>query len=63
MNEKFEEILEAIWVASENNRYSIAAIRTRCVIEFTDQDLLDLEQEGMIVQKASSAGTVWPKSW
>ena len=50
MNEKFEEILEAIWVASENNRYSIAAIRTRCVIEFTDQDLLDLEQEGMIVQ-------------
>lgn len=50
MNEKFEEILEAIWVASENNRYSIAAIRTRCVIEFTDLDLDDLEQEGMIVQ-------------
>lgn len=50
MNEKFEEILEAIWGASENNRYSIDYIRKRCAIEFTDQDLRDLEQEGMIVQ-------------
>jgi len=50
MNEKFEEILEAVWAAGENNRYSIDAIRKRCAIEFTDQDLLDLEQEGMIVQ-------------
>ncbi len=50
MNEKFEEILEAIWGASENNRYSIDSIRKRCAIEFTDQDLRDLEQEGMIVQ-------------
>ena len=49
MNEKFEEILEAIWGASENNRYSIDSIRKRCAIEFTDQDLHDLEQEGMIV--------------
>jgi DtxR family transcriptional regulator, Mn-dependent transcriptional regulator len=50
MNEKFEEILEAIWGAGENNHYSIAAIRARCAINFTDQDLHDLEQEGMIVQ-------------
>jgi len=50
MNEKFEEILEAVWAAGENNRYSLEAIRKRCAIEFTDQDLLELEQEGMIVQ-------------
>ena len=50
MNEKFEEILEAIWGASENNRYSIDAIRKRCAIEFSEEDLLALEQEGMIVQ-------------
>lgn len=50
MNEKFEEILEAVWAAGENNRYSIDAVRERCAIEFTDQDLLDLELEGMIVQ-------------
>lgn len=50
MNEKFEEILEAVWAAGENSRYSIDAIRQRCAIEFTEQDLLDLEQEGMIVQ-------------
>lgn len=49
MNEKFEEILEAVWAAGENNRYSIDAIRKRCAIEFSDQDLRDLEQEGMIV--------------
>ncbi len=50
MNEKFEEILEAIWGASENNRYSIDAVRKRCAIEFSDQDLAELEQEGMIVR-------------
>jgi len=50
MNEKFEEILEAIWGASENNQYSVDSIRKRCAIEFTDQDLRDLEEEGMIVQ-------------
>lgn len=50
MNEKFEEILEAIWGASENNRFSIEAIRKKCAIEFTGEDLLALEREGMIVQ-------------
>lgn len=50
MNERFEEILEAIWGAGENNRYSIDAVRKRCAIEFSEQDLADLEQEGMIVR-------------
>ena len=50
MNEKFEEILEAMWATGENNRYSVSAIRERCAIDFSDQDLLDLEREGMIVQ-------------
>lgn len=50
MNEKFEEILEAIWVTSENSLYSLDAIRKRCAIEFTEQDLAGLEEEGMIVR-------------
>ncbi|MDD5759051.1 MAG: metal-dependent transcriptional regulator [Desulfobulbaceae bacterium] len=50
MNEKFEEILEAIWVASESSLYSLDAIRERCAIAFTAQDLADLQGEGMIIQ-------------
>lgn len=50
MNEKFEEMLEAIWVASESGLYSLDAIRGRCAIVFTGQDLSDLEGEGMIIQ-------------
>lgn len=50
MNEKFEEILEAIWTAGENHQYSIDGIRKRCAIDFAEEDLATLEEEGMIVQ-------------
>lgn len=54
MNEKFEEILEAVWAAGENGNYSIDAIKKRCVVVFTEQDLTDLEKEGMIVKNDSN---------
>lgn len=50
MNEKFEEILEAVWAAGENGNYSIAAIKKRCAVDFSDDDLLELEKMGMIVK-------------
>ncbi len=51
MNEKNEEILEAIWGASENKKYAIADIQKRCAVDFTEDDLTDLEKMEMIVRK------------
>lgn len=50
MDEKYEEILEAVWAASENEKYSLEAIRKRCAINFVDNDLDELESSGMIVR-------------
>jgi len=50
MDEKFEEILEAIWAAGENNNFSVEAIKKRCAADFDDEDLRDLAQSGMIVK-------------
>nr|MBF0220740.1 metal-dependent transcriptional regulator [Desulfobulbaceae bacterium] len=52
MDEKFEEILEAIWAAGENNNFSVEAISKRCAVDFNDADLSELEKEGMIVKNA-----------
>ncbi|MBW2266253.1 MAG: transcriptional regulator, partial [Deltaproteobacteria bacterium] len=52
LSEKQEEIMEAIWCAAENKNYSIDAIKKRCVIEFSEGDLTELEQQGMIVRNA-----------
>ncbi|MBF0279872.1 MAG: metal-dependent transcriptional regulator [SAR324 cluster bacterium] len=52
MNEKHDEILEAIWTASENKRYSIPEIKKRCVVDFRDEDLAALEKDKMIVTTA-----------
>jgi DtxR family Mn-dependent transcriptional regulator len=52
LTEKQEEIMEAIWGAAENKNYSIDAIKKRCVIEFSEGDLTELEQQGMIVRNA-----------
>ena len=52
LSEKQEEIMEAIWGAAENKNYSIDAIKKRCVIEFSEGDLTELEQQGMIVRNA-----------
>lgn len=50
MDEKFEEILEAIWAAGENNNFSVEAITQRCAVDFSDADLIELEKEGMIIK-------------
>ena len=51
MNEKHEEILEAVWTAEEQERYTVDAIRNNCTVEFDDADLEYLENEGMIVRR------------
>lgn len=52
LSEKQEEIMEAIWGAAENKNYSVDAIKKRCVVEFSESDLAELEGLGMIVRNA-----------
>ena len=47
--EKMDEILEAIWGAGEVNQFSIEAVRNRCAVPFSQEDLGQLESEGLIV--------------
>jgi len=49
LTEKQEEIIEAIWCAGEYKNYSIDAVKKRCVVDFTEADLAELEKKGMIV--------------
>ncbi len=49
LNEKQEEIMEAIWCAGENKKHSIEAIKKRCIIDFSQTDLAELEGKGLIV--------------
>ncbi len=49
LSEKQEEIIEAIWRAGESKHYSIEAVKKICVVEFTEDDLADLEKQDMIV--------------
>lgn len=52
LNEKQEEIMEAIWCAGENKSYSIDAIQKKCIIDFTEADLAEIEQQGLIISHA-----------
>ena len=47
-----EEILEAVWTAGEKKKYSIDAVKRECVVDFTDNDLAELEQKGLLVMNA-----------
>jgi DtxR family Mn-dependent transcriptional regulator len=49
INERHEEILEAIWVAREKKKSSIQAIRDNCTIQFTDTELTTLKQANLIL--------------
>jgi DtxR family Mn-dependent transcriptional regulator len=49
INERHEEILEAIWVAAEKKKHSVQAIRDNCSIAFTENELAALDREKMIV--------------
>ena len=52
LNEKQEEIMEAIWCAGENKHHSIDAIKKKCTVDFTEDDLTELEKLGVIVSHA-----------
>jgi DtxR family Mn-dependent transcriptional regulator len=49
LDEKMEEIMEAIWSAGENKKYSADAIRKKCIFDFTTDDLSNLEKKGLII--------------
>lgn len=49
LTEKLEEILEAIWGAGESKHFTIDAIKRRCCVDFTDDDLDELKAKGLIV--------------
>lgn len=49
LTETQEEIMEAIWCAGETKDYSVAAVKERCTVEFTENDLEKIEAAGMVV--------------
>ncbi|MCP3872329.1 MAG: metal-dependent transcriptional regulator [Desulfobacteraceae bacterium] len=53
MDERSDEILEAIWTAAEYNTFSKEDIQKRCEVDFTDQDLDKLEKQDLIVKNAN----------
>ncbi|NQU63165.1 MAG: metal-dependent transcriptional regulator [SAR324 cluster bacterium] len=55
LSEKQEEIIEAIWSATEYQNYSLDSIRQRCPVDFNGSELTALEEEGLII---SSAGKI-----
>ncbi len=50
LNEKQEEILESIWSVSDRQNNTIEAVRKRSSVDFTDEDLDELEQQNLIVR-------------
>ena len=61
LTEKQEEIIEAIWCAEENKNYTLDAIKKRCIVDFSEDDLSELEKLEVIVRSSdrilfSSAG-------
>ncbi|MFV0438396.1 MAG: metal-dependent transcriptional regulator [Desulfopila sp.] len=50
VNERLEEILEAMWVAREKQQFSLAAVRENCTIEFSARDIEDLQNHKMVLQ-------------
>lgn len=48
--ERLDEILEAIWVCNEQERFSLAAVREICDHPFTDEDLEELERRDLIAR-------------
>ncbi len=50
LSEKQEEIMEAIWCAAENKHCSYEAITKKCVVDFSQEDVNELEKKGLIVK-------------
>ncbi len=54
LNERLEEILEAIWVAREKNKSSIQAIQDNCAIQFTENEVNDLVNNKMVMRSGDN---------
>ncbi|MBF0314605.1 MAG: FeoA domain-containing protein [Oligoflexia bacterium] len=50
ISERHEEILEAIWIASERKEFSTESIKKECVIDFVEVDLSQIESHGFILR-------------
>jgi len=50
LNEKQEEILESIWSVSDRQNNTIEAVRKRSSVDFTDDDLKELERQELITR-------------
>ncbi len=50
INERLEEILEAMWVAREKKKASIKAIQQNCTIDFSENDLKILDKHKLVVR-------------
>lgn len=53
LTEKQEEILEAIWANQERKHYSIDFIRSRCAVEFSQEDIEELEEQGLLLKNGN----------
>jgi DtxR family transcriptional regulator, Mn-dependent transcriptional regulator len=51
INEKQEEILESIWSVGERQNNTLDAIRKRASVDFTEEDLDDLEKQQLIFRE------------
>ncbi len=49
-NERQDEILEAIWTASEKKEYSLEEIKKACVIDISDVDITALVDGGLLIK-------------
>ncbi|MGK5084614.1 metal-dependent transcriptional regulator [Bdellovibrionota bacterium FG-1] len=49
-NERQDEVLEAIWVASEKKEYSIEAIKKECAVSLSEEDLAELEKQNLLIK-------------
>ena len=48
INEKHDEILEAVWKSGEQGEFTDDSIRANCTVAFTDDDLNELVRKGYI---------------
>ena len=49
LNERLEEILEAMWVAREKKQSTLQAVRDNCCIQFSESELAELQKSRMIL--------------
>lgn len=50
MEHKHEEILEAVLCAGECGKYALDDVRKHCCVDFSDEDIAELERQGLLVR-------------